>query len=153
MSNEDLEVLVGEITLSYTSQIRISSRPILKDAECVYQVFLQTWDISKIELLEQFRVMLLNRANRVLGICTLTSGNVTGTIADPKQVFAVALKANAVNVIIAHNHPSGCLNPSKADEELTRKMKLAGEYLDIKVIDHLIVTTEGYFSFADEGLI
>jgi DNA repair protein RadC len=98
-------------------------------------------------------VILLNRAHRVLGIYELSTGGVTGTIADPKLVFTAALKANACSLVLSHNHPSGNLRPSKADEELTMKIKEAGKFLDIQVLDHLIVTSEGYFSFADEGLL
>ncbi len=97
--------------------------------------------------------MLLNKANKVLGTCTITSGTVSGTIADPKLVFATALKANASGIIIAHNHPSGNLKPSKADELITAKIKSGSQYLDINVMDHLIITKEGYYSFADEGLL
>jgi DNA repair protein RadC len=74
-------------------------------------------------------------------------------VADPKLVFAAAIIANACSIIVAHNHPSGNLQPSQADLELTRKMKEAGQLLEIQVMDHVIVTTEGYFSFAAEGLI
>ena len=95
----------------------------------------------------------MNRANRVLGIYELSTGGVTGTVADIKLVFMAALKANACNLIVSHNHPSGSLKPSMADEVLTRKMTAAGTVLEIKVLDQIIVTTEGYFSFADEGMI
>jgi DNA repair protein RadC len=95
----------------------------------------------------------MNRARRILGIYELSTGGVAGTVADPKLVFTAALKANACNIILSHNHPSGNLKPSKADEELTKKIKEAGIYLDIKVLDHIIVTSEGYYSFADEGVL
>jgi len=113
----------------------------------------QTWDENKIDFVEQFKVLFLNRSNKVLGILEVSSGGVTGTIADPKLVFVAALKANACNIIISHNHPSGNLKPSKVDEELTQKIKQAGQFLDIKLFDHIIVTSEGYYSFVDEGLI
>ena len=95
----------------------------------------------------------MNRAHRVLGIYELSSGGISGTVADPKLVFMAALKANACCLIISHNHPSGNLKPSQADEALTRKISEAGKLLDIQVIDHVIVTSEGYYSFADEGLL
>lgn len=147
------ETFVTEIELSYTPKIAPSMRPKIKNADDVYQLFLKTWDTRKIELLEQFKVMLLNRANRVLGICTLSSGSAVGTIADPRQVFSVALIANATEIILAHNHPSGNITPSSADTDLTAKMKAAGALLEIKVIDHLIVSQEGYYSFANEGTL
>jgi len=98
-------------------------------------------------------VILLNRANRVIGIFNLSTGGTVGTVAEPKLVFASSILRNASSIILAHNHPSGNLKPSTADTELTKKMKEAGKLLDIPVLDHLIVTSEGYYSFADEGII
>jgi DNA repair protein RadC len=105
------------------------------------------------ELVEQFKVMLTNRANKVLGICEVSTGGVSGTVADPKVVFAAAIKAGASGFILAHNHPSGNLNASQADIGLTRKMREGGKLLEIQLLDHIIMTSEGYFSFADEGLL
>lgn len=145
--------MVAEVELVYKSKVKPSERPLVKSAKECYGLLRLTWDENKIEFVEQFKVVLLNRAQRVLGIYELSTGGVSGTIADPKLIFMAALKANACNIILSHNHPSGNLKPSRADEELTRKIKEAGKYLDIKVIDHIIVTSEGYYSFADEGLI
>ena len=108
---------------------------------------------TRLNFVEQFKVVLMNRAQRVLGIYELSTGGVTGTVADPKLVFTAALKANACNIILSHNHPSGNLKLSRADEELLKKISTAGMYLAIKVIDHIIVTSEGYYSFADERLV
>lgn len=144
---------VAEVELIYKSKVKASQRPILKSSRECYDLLIQTWDENKIEFVEQFKVILMNRAYRVLGICEISTGGVSGTVADPKLVFIAALKANAVNLIISHNHPSGNLKPSKADEMLTMKIKEAGKLLDIQVLDHIIVTSEGYFSFADEGLL
>lgn len=148
-----VETVVAEIEISYKPLIKPSLRPKLSSPEDAYRLLIDSWDMEKIELVEQFKVMLLNRAKRVLGICSLTTGSATGTIADPRLVFAIALKANASEIIIAHNHPSGNLMPSTADEKLTLKMKAAGELLDIPVIDHVIVSIEGFYSFAKEGLL
>ena len=144
---------VSEIKLSYLPLVKPSERPRVVNHYDAYQLFLSTWDMTKIELYEQFKVMLLNRTNRVLGICTLTSGTSTATFMDPKQIFGVALKANAVELILAHNHPSGSLTPSTQDCESTKKVKLIGDYLGLKVLDHLIITAEGSYSFANEGII
>ena len=151
----DLSVLntVSEVELVYKSKVKPSERPQIKTSRESYQLLLKSWDSNRIEFIEQFKVILMNRANRVLGIYELSTGGVTGTVADIKLVFMAALKANACSLIVSHNHPSGNLKPSMADEELTRKMKAAGTVLEIKVLDHVIVTTEGYFSFADEGMI
>ncbi len=113
---------------------------------------MKAWDENKIEFVEQFKVLLLNRANKVLGVYEVSSGGVTGTVADPRLIFVAALKANACALIISHNHPSGNLKRSRQDEELTAKIKQVGEFLEIKVLDHLIVTPEAYYSFADERL-
>ena len=155
MEQEILSIVntVAEIELSYKSKIKPSLRPIVKRSDEAYALLYQTWDKNRIELAEEFKVMLVNRASRVLGICSLTIGTNVGTVADPKQVFIVALKANAPNIIIAHNHPSGSTTPSQADHELTQRMKKAGEILNVKVLDHIIVTTEGFYSFADEGTL
>ncbi|MBS1598403.1 MAG: JAB domain-containing protein [Bacteroidetes bacterium] len=142
---------VTEVELIYKSKVKPSTRPKIKNSKDAYEIFYQTWDKNKIELQEQFKVMLLNRANKVLGIYEMSTGGITGTVADPKLIYAVVLKSSAVNIILAHNHPSGSLDPSKADLELTSKISEAGKYFDIKVLDHIIISEEGYHSFADSG--
>ncbi|MEZ0541621.1 RadC family protein [Fibrella arboris] len=102
---------------------------------------------------EEFWVLLLNRANEVLRPVQISAGGVSGTVADPRLIFKVGLEYLASGVILAHNHPSGNLTPSQADRELTRKLKEAGRFLDIPVLDHLIVTDRTYLSFADEGIL
>jgi DNA repair protein RadC len=89
----------------------------------------------------------------VLGIYEVSTGGMTGTVADPKLIFAAALKGAACGIILAHNHPSNNLKPSISDEQLTTKIKEGGKLLDIKLLDHLIISSEGYYSFADEGLL
>jgi len=96
-------------------------------------------------------VLLLNRANRVLGFVKISEGGVSGTVVDPKKIFQIALKANASGIILAHNHPSGNTTPSASDESITAKIVAAGKFLEISVLDHLIITSEQYFSFSDEG--
>ena len=102
---------------------------------------------------EVFAVVFLNRANKINHFEIMSEGGITGTVADPRIILRKALEENAVSIILCHNHPSGNLKPSRADEDLTIKIKEAARYLDIKVIDHVIVSDEGYFSFADEGLL
>lgn len=144
---------VAEVELTYKSKVRASERPQINCASDAYELFRQVWEDGKINFVEQFKVLLLNRANRVLGLVHVSSGGVSGTVADPKIIYVAALKANACALIVGHNHPSGSVKPSRADEELTQKMKGAGSLLDIKLLDHLIVSEETYFSFADEGLL
>jgi DNA repair protein RadC len=102
---------------------------------------------------EIFAVVFLNRANKIIHFEIVSSGGITGTVADPRLILKKALEEEAVSLILCHNHPSGSLKPSRADEELTLKIKEASRFFDIKVLDHVIVSSEGYFSFADEGLI
>jgi DNA repair protein RadC len=151
----DLSVLntVSEVELIYKSKVKPSERPQVKTSKDCYQLLLQTWDKNRIQFVEQFKVILMNRANKILGIYELSTGGVSATVVDIKLIFMVALKANACSLILSHNHPSGNLKPSKADEDLTRKIKAAGTLLEIKVLDHVIVSTEGYYSFADEGMM
>ncbi len=102
---------------------------------------------------EVFAVVFLNRANKINHFEIISQGGITGTVADPRIILKKALEEDATSVVLCHNHPSGNLKPSRADEELTHKIKEAAKYFDITVLDHIIVSEEGYFSFADEGII
>lgn len=102
---------------------------------------------------EVFAVVFLNRANKINHFEIISEGGITGTVADPRIILKKALEHNAVSIILSHNHPSGSLKPSRADEQLTSKIKEAARFLDITVIDHIIVSETGYYSFADEGLL
>jgi DNA repair protein RadC len=102
---------------------------------------------------EVFAVVFLNRANRINHFEVISEGGITGTIADPRVILKKALQEDAVSIILCHNHPSGNLQPSRADLDLTQKIKTAAGFLDIGVLDHIIVGTTGYLSFADEGLL
>ena len=102
---------------------------------------------------EVFAVLFLNRANKVNHFEIISEGGITGTVADPRVILKKALEESAVNLILCHNHPSGSLKPSRADEQLTTKIRDAAKLLDIQVLDHIIVSERGYFSFADEGLM
>jgi DNA repair protein RadC len=102
---------------------------------------------------EVFAVVFLNRSNKIKHFEIISKGGLTHTIVDPRIVFLKALEVQATSLVLCHNHPSGSLRPSRADEEITAKLKSAGKLLDINVIDHLIVSDEGYYSFADEGMM
>jgi DNA repair protein RadC len=102
---------------------------------------------------EVFAVLYLNRANKINHFEIVSEGGITGTVADPRIILRRALEEDAVNLILCHNHPSGSLKPSRADEQLTAKIKEAAKFLDITVLDHIIVSDDGFFSFADEGLL
>lgn len=100
---------------------------------------------------EAFYILLLNRANRIIREVQISEGGFSGTVADPKKIFKIALEHSASSIILSHNHPSGNIQPSDADIKLTHKLKGAGEMLDLPVIDHIILGEEKYYSFADEG--
>jgi DNA repair protein RadC len=131
-------------------ELDANERPKITGSKDVY-------DVIKADLLdiphEEFWILLLNRANRVIRKSQISQGGIAGTVADPKIIFKLALDDLASGIILAHNHPSGNLTASQADLDLTKKLKEAGKLLDIQVLDHLIVAGQKYFSFADEGLI
>lgn len=102
---------------------------------------------------EEFWILLLNRANRVIGKEQISSGGMTGTVVDAKIIFRKAIEGRACAIILCHNHPSGNLSPSQADIDLTRKLVKAGEMVELPVLDHLIIGGTSYWSFADEGML
>ncbi|RZK27099.1 MAG: DNA repair protein [Flavobacterium sp.] len=144
---------VSEVTIAYRPKFKASTRPQITKAEDAYQILINQWDKDTIELLEEFKVMLLNRQNKVLGVATISVGGLDKTVVDPKVVFAIALKAKASSIILAHNHPSSNINTSLIDKQITKKLKQGGEILDINIHDHIIVTCDGYYSYADDGLM
>lgn len=105
------------------------------------------------EQVENFAVVLLNRANKINHVEIISKGGITGTVADPRVIIKLALENNATSIVLCHNHPSGNLRPSRADEDLTKKIKSAAAYFDINVMDHIIVSEDGFYSFADEGIL
>lgn len=141
---------VSEIQLSYVSKIKASDRPKVVCSDDSHRIFRQHWNDSKLDFIEQSKILLLNRANRVLGIYELSTGCTVRTIIDPRMVFMAALKANATSIILTHNHPSENLEPSHCDRETTEQIKKAGEVLNISMLDHIILSRTGYYSFADE---
>ena len=143
---------VAEIQVSYRTKIKASERRKVVTSKDVETAFRDIWS-EGMELREEFYILLVNRSNRILGWYKLSQGGVTGTVVDAKLIFSIALKGLASSIILAHNHPSGNLQPSDADIKLTRRLKQAGEILDISVLDHLIMSLEGYSSFADDGIM
>ncbi|MBK6861665.1 MAG: JAB domain-containing protein [Saprospiraceae bacterium] len=144
---------VAEVQVKYRGKLSITNRPIIKGSQSAEEVFRANWS-DNMALIEEFNVLFLNRANYVKGILRLSRGGITGTVADARILFAAALKGLATGIIVAHNHPSGCLKPSSQDVDLTRKLKHAGQLLDITLLDHIIlVPNSGFYSFADEGML
>lgn len=151
MNNGNFQV--AEIALCYRTKVKAADRPQIKSSNDAFKVLTTHWS-DLIEFQEEFNILLLNRANKVLGIYNVSKGSNCGTVVDAKLVFTAALKANASSIILAHNHPSGNLQPSQQDIDLTYKLKKCGEVLDITIFDHLILTPEdGYYSFADESMM
>ena len=142
---------IAEIELIYKPSI--SHKPIISSPLDAYKVFMDFYPKDTLHLQEHFFVAYLNRFNGVLGVLHLSSGGITGTIADIRLIFGTALKAAASGLVISHNHPSGNLKPSDRDKDVTKKIRDAGDMLDIKLMDHIIVGHDGqYLSFSDEGL-
>jgi len=102
---------------------------------------------------EEFWVILLNKANKILRKCSISEGGISGTVVDPKKIFKIALDHHASSIILGHNHPSGNIQPSEADKQITKKIRDAGMMLDVAVLDHLIIGDDSYYSFADEGIL
>ncbi len=142
---------LAEIKISYSSKVPAKDRPQVSSSRDAEQNFRLVFD--NIEYRESFYILLLNRSNRILGFNLISQGGISGTITDIRMIFQTALKACACGLIIAHNHPSGNLQPSLADKKITQKIKEAGQLLDIHLLDHIILTKDSYFSFADESLI
>jgi DNA repair protein RadC len=146
--------VVSEIKVAYHPARRMSESPKIVCSTDALRYLLEAFDSNTIALQEQFVVMYLNRANKIIGVYRASQGGITGTVADPRIILGIALKTTAVSLIMAHNHPSGSLKPSGADEDLTRRLKEGAKLMDIKLLDHLIVEPQGsYYSFADEGFI
>ena len=143
---------LNEITVSYSHKSKPSSLPKITCSKDVYDLVYPTW-MEDIEHRESFKVLLLSRANRVLGISNLFTGGLSGVVVDVKLIFQTALKCNSACLVVLHNHPSGNLIASDADLKLTKKIVEAGKLLDLPVLDHIIFTSEGFCSLADEGLM
>ena len=125
-------------------------KPSIKNSQVAYECFYaHLSDLNH----EQFWIMLLNNANKVIKLEKIGVGGMTGTTADPKKIFNSALENNAASVMLCHNHPSGNVIPSNADKQITNNLVKAGQFLEIKILDHIIIGNDNYFSFADEGLL
>jgi DNA repair protein RadC len=145
---------VNEISISYTQKIKNNNRQRLNSSVEVANYLRSLWNPDTISIYESFVVLMLNNSNRVNGFYTLSTGGINATCADIRILFAIVLKSLSTGIILAHNHPSGNLNPSESDINLTQKVIKAGKLFDIKTLDHIILIPENnYFSFADEGLI
>jgi len=144
---------VAEVQLIYKSKVPASQRRKITSSRDANDLLKENWNHDTLEHSEEFKVLLLNRSNAVLGIIAVSKGGISGTVTDVRIILQAALKSNASGLIVCHNHPSGNLNPSESDTKITQKIKEAGNIMDIQLLDHLIITGEDYYSFADNGLL
>ena len=144
---------VCEVKLTYKSKIKASEREQVQTSKKAYKLLLSVFDTETIQYRESLKMLLLNRAKKVLGICSISEGGINETSADLHLIMQAAILGNAFGIILAHNHPSGHLKPSLADDQLTQRVKEVTKLLDIHLHDHLIITDESYYSYADEGHI
>lgn len=146
-------ITINEVELHYR-QPQPKESFFIRNSKDAHNVLRNVFDNNQIGVREEFIVLYLDRSNKVLGSYTGFKGGITGVIVDPRIVFSIALKCLAVSLVIAHNHPSGNLTPSLEDKKLTAKIKQGGRFLDIFLLDHLILNPVGdYFSFSDDGLL
>lgn len=143
----------AEIEIRYRPTLRHANRPYIKTSSDGADVIRQAWNADTLEYREEFKAVMLNRRNRVLGIVDISAGGISGTLADPRIILGPAIKAGASGIILAHNHPSGIYQPSQEDISLTKKIKAGAAFFDIQVLDHIIITADGFTSMADEGII
>lgn len=144
---------LAEISLRYRVEVPLDKMPSIHSPQDAIELLRAVWDEDKIQLHEEFLVILLNNAKKCLGWSKISSGGSTSTIVDPVTIFQVALLGNASSIILAHNHPSGNINPSLADKNITERIKKAGEMLGIEVVDHFILTANAYLSFKEENIL
>lgn len=148
-----LTSVVSEVKLSYVNRVPASQRQQVNRSSDVVDLLRLIWDENSIDHVESFYILLINRANKVLGYKLLSQGGLSGTVVDPKIIFQAALLANASSVILAHNHPSGNVKPSESDIRITKKVIDAGKLLELQCLDHVIITSDSFFSFSDEGMM
>ena len=145
---------VAEVQLTYNSNVPASQRRRISSSRDANDIFKENWNSDTLEHCEEFKILLLTRSNAVLGLVAVSKGGISGTVTDVRIILQAALKSNASGLICCHNHPSGNITPSESDTMITKKIKEAGNMMDIQLLDHIIITAEdSYYSFADEGLL
>ena len=145
---------VNEISVSYKPIFLMEEQQRIVTSFDAYIALKPFYNDDTIALQEQFIVLYLNRNNKIIGAYPMSKGGMSGTIADIRLILSVALKSAASSIVLSHNHPSGNLQPSSQDKDLTKKIMQASKFMDIGVLDHIILSGEsGYFSFADAGLL
>ena len=143
--------LIAEVQISYSSHVKAKDRTKICGSADAASAFRSIW--PSYDHIEFSYMLMMNRQNQILGYHQISKGGMTGAVIDVRVVFQVALKSSSTSILLAHNHPSGNLDTSDADRKITRQIKEAGLILDIPLLDHIIMTTDSYFSMADEGLL
>lgn len=144
---------IAEVKVSYKNPVKVKDRVQIKSSRDAYNALREMYDADEIDYIESSYILLLNHSNHVIGKRLLSTGGRSSCIIDTAVVGQISLSKNAHAIILSHNHPSGNLNASQQDIDITRKVKNALDLFDIKVLDHIIVTSDGYMSMADEGLM
>jgi DNA repair protein RadC len=148
------QTTISEVRLVYRTKVKASDRLQVKCSKDAFDIFMESWDLESIEHVEEFKLMLLTRSNTVLGIASISKWGINGTVTDVRIILQYAIKANASDIIICHNHPSGNMQRSESDLAITRKIKESGNVMDVQLLDHLIIIPEGrYYSMGDEGIL
>ena len=144
---------VAEVELSYKNRVPNKERRQVLDSLTAYKILKEIYSDDTIDYRETFKVLYLNRSNQLLGYYTISEGGITETMADVRMILQGALLTNATGIILAHNHPSGSVRPGKEDDRVTKRVAEAAEIMNIRVNDHIILTSEGFYSYNDEGRI
>tara|TARA_R110002072_G_scaffold7503_2_gene40975 strand:+ start:769782 stop:770219 length:438 start_codon:yes stop_codon:yes gene_type:complete len=139
---------ISEIELIYKNENKQKIK--VTSSLSAFMVLKESWNPNTIELQEEFKLLLLDRDNKVLGLYSLSKGGTAGTVVDVKLIMVVALKSKASAIVLAHNHPSGNMKPSAQDKTITKKIMSACKFLDINLLDHIILSNNEYYSFKDE---
>ena len=144
---------VAEVGLTYRNRVPKKDRKQILDSYTAYKVLKDNFSDETIDYKETFKVLYMNLNCQVLGCSTISEGGITNTLADVRMILQGALLTNATGIVLAHNHPSGTLKPSREDDRLTKRIVEAADIMNIRVNDHIILTSEGFYSYNDEGRI
>lgn len=145
---------VCDVKLTYSTKVKSSERAVIKTSKDAYTLLLEhIYDPDTIEHKEYFKVILLNRSSKVLGVSHISEGGINETSADIRIIMQAAILGNASGIILSHNHPSGSIQPSWQDDQLTDRVNKATKLFNISLLDHIIITDSGFYSYADEGRI
>jgi DNA repair protein RadC len=148
-----LAFILSEIELRYNPKVPSIQKPQITSAEDAYEQLLHLLDPSQLTIREEAAVLFMNRSNRVVGGYKLSMGGITGTVIDIRIILGIALKCLATGIILCHTHPSGVLKPSESDLRITRRLNEAAQLMEIMLLDHLIITSGGFLSFLEEGIL